>query len=139
MGSKGQDIQCVTSVMDDPVTNYRRIKLVTVNLPSIHITSSILMLDVWITRQRSWIQAGGTRYPQCGGQSVVLQIIEECKNQQQQMVAKVEKSIFLPCAHSASLLFVLGMGRSQRCCLIQAGGQDIPQCRGRSSRNNRRI
>lgn len=56
MGSKGQDIQCVTSVMDDPVTNYRRLKLVTVDLPSIHITSPILMLDVWITRQRSWIR-----------------------------------------------------------------------------------
>ena len=77
MGSRGRDIQCVTSVMDNPVTNYRRIKLVTVDLPSIHITSSILMLDVWITRQCSWIQAGGGKISTVSW-TVVLQIIEEC-------------------------------------------------------------
>ena len=37
------------------------------------------------------------------------------------MVAKMEKSIFLPCAHSASLLFILEMGWSQpryhQCCV----------------------
>ena len=56
--------------MDDRVANDWRIKLATedsgkkwrhvFDYPSIHITSPILMLDVWITRQRSWIQAGGT-------------------------------------------------------------------------------
>ncbi len=40
------------------------------------------------------------------------------------MVAKMEKS-FLPCAHSASSLFILAMGHSQRGCLIQAGVQGI--------------
>ena len=69
VGSKGQDIQCVTSVMDDPVANHRRIKLVTEDgckkwrrllyLLSVLMASSLFMLDMGISRRRSWIPAGG--------------------------------------------------------------------------------
>ena len=67
---------------------------------------------------------GGARYPQCGGQSS-SKYLKNVKIRNRKWLQKMEKTIFLPCAHSASSLFILATGHTQRRGWIQAVAQDI--------------